>query len=95
MSTPITPQQMIQSVLDALNESVKDIPEDMREEVKAKILDNFWAAIFKGPVEARIPKPLPPVIANTVLNKCTVCGLEGLSGVVCYHPRCPTRVTCT
>jgi hypothetical protein len=51
MSTPITPQQMIQSVLEALNESVKDIPEDRREEVKAKILDNFWAALFKGPVE--------------------------------------------
>jgi len=86
---------MIQSVLDALNESVKDIPEDRREEVKAKILDNFWAAMFKGPVEARISKPLPPVIVKTVLNKCTVCGLEGVSGVVCYHPRCPTRLTCT
>jgi len=46
-------------------------------------------------LEARIPKPLPPVTVNTVLNKCTVCGLEGVSGVVCYHPRCPTRVTCT
>ena len=51
MSAIITPQQMIQSVLDALNESVKDIPEDRREEVKAKILDNFGAAMFKGPVE--------------------------------------------
>jgi hypothetical protein len=51
MSTLITPQQMIQSVLDALNESVKDIPEDRREEVKAKILDNFWTAMFKGPME--------------------------------------------
>jgi hypothetical protein len=57
MSAIITPQQMIQSVLDALNESVKDIPEDMREEVKAKILDNFWAAIFKGPVENEIRNP--------------------------------------
>jgi hypothetical protein len=46
-------------------------------------------------MEARIPKPLPPVTVNTVLNKCTVCGLQGFSGVVCYHPRCPTRVTCT
>jgi len=57
MSTPITPQQMIQSVLDALNESVKDIPEDRREEVKAKILDNFWAAMFKGPVKDEIRNP--------------------------------------
>ena len=51
MGAIITPQQMIQSVLEALNESVKDIPEDRREEVKAKILDSFWAALFKGPVE--------------------------------------------
>jgi len=51
VSAIITPQQMIQSVLEALNESVKDIPEDRREEVKAKILDAFSAAMFKGPVE--------------------------------------------
>jgi len=51
MSAIITPQQMIQSVLEALNESVKNIPEDRREEVKAKILDNFWTAMFKGPME--------------------------------------------
>jgi 2-methylcitrate dehydratase PrpD len=57
MSTPITPQQMIQSVLEALNESVKDIPEDRREEVKAKILDAFSAAMFKGPAENEIRNP--------------------------------------
>ena len=51
MSAIIPPQKMIQAVLEALNESVKDIPEDRREEVKAKILDNFWAAMFKGPME--------------------------------------------
>ena len=51
MSAIIPPQKMIQAVLEALNESVKDIPEDRREEVKAKILDSFWAALFKGPVE--------------------------------------------
>jgi len=53
MSAIITPQQMIQSVLDALNESVKDIPEDRREEVKAKILDAFSASMFKGPVKEK------------------------------------------
>ena len=57
MSTPITPQQMIQSLLDALNEAVKDIPEDRREEVKATILDNFWKAMFKGPSENEIRNP--------------------------------------
>ena len=57
MSAIITPQQMIQSVLDALNESVKDLPEDRREEIKAKILDAFSAAIFKGPVENEIRNP--------------------------------------
>jgi hypothetical protein len=44
---------MIQSVLEALNESVKDIPEDRREEAKAKILDAFSASMFKGPVEKK------------------------------------------
>jgi hypothetical protein len=57
MSAIITPQQMIQSVLKALNESVKDIPEDRREKVKTKILDNFLAAMFKGPVENEIRHP--------------------------------------
>jgi len=51
MSAIIPPQKMIQAVLEALNESVKDLPEDKREEVKAKILDAFWKAMFKGPVE--------------------------------------------
>jgi hypothetical protein len=49
MSAIIPPQKMIQAVLEALNESVKDLPEDKREEVKAKILDAFWTAMFKGP----------------------------------------------
>jgi hypothetical protein len=57
MNKPITPQQMIQSVLDALNESAKDIPEDRREETKAKILDAFWKAMFKGPVKDEIRNP--------------------------------------
>ena len=57
MSAIITPQQMTQSVLEALNESVKDIPEDRREEVKAKILDAFGAAMFKGPTENEIRNP--------------------------------------
>jgi hypothetical protein len=46
-------------------------------------------------LQARVPEPLPPVKVSTIWNKCTVCGLEGVSGVVCYHPQCPTRMTCT
>lgn len=46
-------------------------------------------------LQARVPEPPSFVVAKTALNKCTVCGLEGVSGVVCYHPQCPTRMTCT
>ena len=80
MSTIITPKQMIEYMLEALDNAVKDYPEEEREATKARLLDAFSAAMFNGPMEQ---------------NKCTVCGLEGVSGVVCYHPRCPTRVTCT
>lgn len=30
----------------------------------------------------------------TDLNKCRVCGLTGVNGVVCTHQNCPTRSTC-
>lgn len=28
------------------------------------------------------------------LNKCSVCGLSGVNGYVCYNQKCPTKVSC-
>jgi uncharacterized protein (DUF924 family) len=49
MSKIITPQQMIEYMVEALNNAVKDYPEEEQEATKAKILDAFSAAMFKGP----------------------------------------------
>lgn len=38
----ITPQKMVESVLKALEDSVKHFPKDEREEAKARIL-NAWS----------------------------------------------------
>ena len=37
--------------------------------------------------------PFPPTMTT---NRCDICGIEmkGDWGYVCYHPKCPTRVTC-
>ena len=51
MSTPITPQQMIEYMVNVLNNAVKDYPEEEQEAAKAKILDAFSAAMFRGPME--------------------------------------------
>jgi len=51
MSTPITPQQMIEYMVNALNNAVKDHPEEEREAAKATLLDAFSAAMFKEPME--------------------------------------------
>ena len=51
MSTPITPQQMIEYMLALLDSVVKDYPEEEQEATKAKILDAFGAAMFKGAKE--------------------------------------------
>jgi len=51
MSTPITPQQMTDFLRKTLEDAVKDIPEERREAVKAKVLEAFGVAMFKGPME--------------------------------------------
>ena len=51
MSTIITPQQMIEYMLEVLDNAVKDYPEEEQEAAKVKILDAFSAAMFKGPKE--------------------------------------------
>jgi len=47
MSTPITPQQMVEYMVNALNNAVKDYPEEEREVAKVTLLDAFSAAMFK------------------------------------------------
>jgi len=49
----ITPQQMIEYMVEALDNAVKDYPEEEREATKAKILDAFSAAMFNGPVKEK------------------------------------------
>ena len=44
----ITPQQMVKDVLKCLEDSVADLPEDKREEVKAIILNNWSTQMFYG-----------------------------------------------
>jgi hypothetical protein len=51
MSTPITPQQMTDFLRKTLEDAVKNIPEERREEVKAKVLEAFSVGMFKGPKE--------------------------------------------
>ena len=51
MSTPITPQQMTDFLRKTLEDAVKDIPEERREAVKAKVLEAFGVAMFNGPME--------------------------------------------
>ena len=44
----ITPQQMVKEVLKCLEESVADLPEEEREEVKAVILNSWSKQMFYG-----------------------------------------------
>ena len=60
MSKIITPQQMIEHMLEALNNAVKDYPEEEQEATKAKVLDAFSAAMFKGPVGDTVVIPYRP-----------------------------------
>jgi hypothetical protein len=57
MNKPITPQQMIEYMVNVLNNAVKDYPEEEREAAKATLLDAFSAAMFKGPAENEIRNP--------------------------------------
>jgi len=43
----------------------------------------------------RLPStsPIPPTM---IYDRCQFCGLKSndVTGYVCYHPNCPTKVTC-
>lgn len=44
MNTPITPQQMIEYMVNVLDNAVKDYPEEEREAAKATLLDAMLTA---------------------------------------------------
>jgi DNA-directed RNA polymerase specialized sigma24 family protein len=48
MNSIITPQQMAKEILKCLEDSVADLPEDEREEVKAVILNGWSNQMFYG-----------------------------------------------
>lgn len=102
----ITPQQMIEHMLEALNNAVKDYPEEEQEATKARLLDAFSAAMFKGPtptawvtagnntVPVVIPYRPTDLKGLKVRQECAICGRSGVTGYVCYHNNCPTKVSC-
>lgn len=47
---PITPKEMAQGVLKILEDAVKDIPEERREQAKVDILNGFGSYIFQAPI---------------------------------------------
>ena len=51
MNKIITSEQMIKYIVNALDNAVKDHPEEEREAAKATLLDAFSAAMFKRPME--------------------------------------------
>lgn len=93
----ITPQQMIEHMLEVLNNAVKDYPEEQQEATKAKILDAFSAAMFKGPVGDTVVLPYRPTDLKglKVRHACAICGRSEVTGYVCYHNNCPTKVSCS
>ena len=97
MSAIITPQQMIEHMLEVLDNAVKDYPEEEQETTKAKILDAFSAAMFKGPVGDTVVLPYRPTDLKglKVRHECAVCGQKGVTGYVCYQNDCPTKVSCS
>jgi hypothetical protein len=46
----ITPQQMVKEVLKCLEDSVANLPEEEREEVKAVILNSWSKQMFYGKI---------------------------------------------
>ena len=60
MSAIITPQQMIEYMVEVLDNAVKDYPEKEQEVTKAKLLDAFSASMFKGPVGDTVVIPYRP-----------------------------------
>ena len=51
MSNIIKPQEFTDFLLKTLEDAVKDVPEERREEVKAKVLEAFIVGMFNGPEE--------------------------------------------
>jgi hypothetical protein len=51
MSNVIKPKEMTDFLLKTLEDAVKDVPEERREEVKAKVLEAFSVGMFQGPKE--------------------------------------------
>ena len=53
----------------------------------AKTMDIMW------PDRLPTTSPIPP---DMTYVRCQYCGLKSndVTGYVCYHPNCPTRVTC-
>ena len=49
----ITPAQMAKAVMDALENAVSDLPEDERDEAKARILVAWQPAMFYGKTRAK------------------------------------------
>ena len=49
MSNVIKPKEMTDFLLKTLEDAVKNIPEERREEVKAKVLEAFSVSMFRGP----------------------------------------------
>lgn len=41
--------------------------------------------------------PIAPILPTVEKNRCRVCSIDfsKMTGYVCYHPKCPTKVTCS
>ena len=73
----------------------------MSKEYKEGFKDGFkegWKAALKQskivdyPVMPTVPPAQWPTYA---LDGCPICGKKGVHASVCYHPKCPTKVTAT
>ena len=53
MMAAITAKQMVQSIMDILDDVVKEYPEDDREWAKASILNAFSAQMFCAPMASQ------------------------------------------
>jgi hypothetical protein len=53
MSKILTKQEMVESVMKCLEESVSDLPKEEREEAKAAILGAFSKQMFYGKKELK------------------------------------------
>ena len=93
----VTPQQMIEYMVEALNNAVKYYPEEEQEAAKAKVLDAFNAAMFKGLIGDAVVIPYRPTDLKglKVRHECVVCRATGVTGYVCPRYDCPTKVSCS